>query len=75
MEQARFDHPRSLMHTGYTYTGSDGKEMAGQEAGLSVARMFASAFPDGTLSVLRVFTQGNTAIAGMRARGQAAGSA
>jgi hypothetical protein len=36
---------------------------------------FASAFPDGTLSVLRVFTQGNTAIAEMRARGQAAGSA
>lgn len=64
-----FDHLRSLMHTGYTYTGGDGKEMAGQEAGLSVARMFASAFPDGTLSVLRVFTRGNTAIAEMVGRG------
>jgi hypothetical protein len=63
------------MHTGYTYTGGDGKKMAGQEAGLSVARMFAPAFPDGTLSVLRVFTRGNTAIAEMRAPGHAAGSA
>ncbi len=65
-----FSQLRNLMHPAYTYTGSDGKELAGgPEGGLSVARMFASAFPDGVLEVKRVFTQGDTAIAEMVGRG------
>ncbi len=65
-----FNQLRNLMHADYTYTGSDGKEMAGgQEAGLAIARMFASAFPDGELEVKRVYAQGDTAIAEMVGRG------
>ena len=64
-----FDGFRNLLHPEYSYTGGDGKEMSGPEAGLGIAQMFASAFPDGTLEVKKVYTQGNTAIAEMVGRG------
>jgi steroid delta-isomerase-like uncharacterized protein len=60
---------KALLHPEYTYTGGDGREMAGPEAGLNMAQMFALAFPDGRLEVQRVYTQGNTAIAEMVGRG------
>lgn len=66
---------REQLHSEYTFTGGDGKEITGgPDAGLNVARMWASAFPDGTLEVRRVFTQGNTAIAEMVGRGTHNGS-
>lgn len=65
-----FNQLRSLLHSEYTYTGGDGKEVTGgPEAGLNIARMFASAFPDGVLEVKRVFTQGDIAIAELIGRG------
>jgi steroid delta-isomerase-like uncharacterized protein len=65
-----FDRIRSLFHAEYTYTGGDGKEMqGGPDVGVSMARMYAAAFPDGSLEVKRVFTQGDTAIAEMIGRG------
>lgn len=65
-----FKQIRTLLHPEYTFTGSDGKELpGGPEGGLSVAQMFASAFPDGVLEVKRVYTQGDTAIAEMIGRG------
>jgi steroid delta-isomerase-like uncharacterized protein len=64
-----FERLESLMHPGYTFTGGDGKEMSGPSAGIAVARMFANAFPDGTLTVQKVYAQGNTAIAEMIGRG------
>lgn len=65
-----FDGMRKLCHSEYTFTGSDGKVAAGgQEGGLQVARMWASAFPDGRLEVKQVYVQGDTAIAEMVGRG------
>lgn len=60
---------KSLMHPGYTYTGGDGKELTGPEAGLGIAQMFATAFPDGRLEVRRTYALGDTAIAEMVGRG------
>ena len=57
---------RSLVHRDYSYTGGDGKEIAGgPDVALGVAQMFASAFTDGVLTVKRVYVQGDTAIAEM----------
>jgi steroid delta-isomerase-like uncharacterized protein len=64
-----FDAIRDLLHSEYTYTGGDGKETAGADAGVRVARMWAEAFPDGRLEVKHVYTQGNTAVAEMVGRG------
>lgn len=47
-----FDRMRDLMHPDYTYTGGDGQEQKGPDAGMAVARMFASAFPDGRISIV-----------------------
>lgn len=65
-----FDKLRTLLHSEYTYTGGDGREITGgPEAGIAVAQMYATAFPDAVLEIKRVFAQGNTAIAEMHARG------
>jgi steroid delta-isomerase-like uncharacterized protein len=65
-----FDRLRGLLHPDYTYTGGDGKEIGGgPDAGVAVAKMYAAAFPDATLEVRRVYTQGDTAIAEIVARG------
>ena len=53
----------------YTYTGADGHERPGIQAGLDVAKLFAAAFPDATLTVDRVHVAGNVAIAEMTGRG------
>lgn len=65
-----FDGLRKLCHSGYSYTGGDGKEMTGgPEVGIRIAQMFATAFPDGKLEVKKVYAQGDTAIAEMIGRG------
>ena len=61
---------RERAHAGYSYTGGDGKEMTGgPDVAVGIAQMFANAFPDGTLEVKKVYTQGDTAIAEMVGRG------
>ena len=67
--QRDFQAMRNLLHPAYTYTGGDGKEMTGPDAGLAIAQMFANAFPDGKLEVKNVYTEGNIAIAEMIGRG------
>ncbi len=65
-----FGRFRDLIHAGYTYTGGDGKEIAGgPEVAVGIAQMYAAAFPDAVLEVRRVYTQGDTAIAEMVAKG------
>ncbi len=68
-----FNGLRNLLHSEYSYTGGDGQEMAGVDAGIRMARMWAEAFPDGRLEVKRVYTEGNTAIAEMVGRGTQTG--
>jgi steroid delta-isomerase-like uncharacterized protein len=61
---------RNLIHPEYSYTGPDGKEITGgPDVAVSIAQMYANAFPDATLEVTRVYTQGDTAIAELRAKG------
>ena len=70
-----FDALRKLYHPNYTYTGGDGKEMAGgPDVGVQVAQMYATAFPDATLEVKSVYTQGSTAVGEMVGRGTHNGS-
>ena len=68
-----FDTMRSLLHPDYTYTGGDGKEVSGPDAGIAIARMYAASFPDGRVEVRRVYTQGDTAVAEFVARGRHGG--
>lgn len=53
---------RELLHPDYSYTGGDGKRQVGRDAGLAVAQMFASAFPDGKIDVQRIHAAGNTVV-------------
>ena len=64
-----FDRMRDLMHPGYTYTGGDGREQKGPEAGLAVARMFATAFPDGRIDVVNIKESGDTVLVEFIGRG------
>ncbi len=53
---------RSLMHPDYSYTGGDGQEQKGPEAGLAIGQMFANGFPDGKIEVRRIHVAGDAAI-------------
>jgi len=64
-----FDRMRDLMHPDYTYTGGDGREQKGPEAGLAVSRMFASAFPDGRTNVVNIKESGDTVLVEKIGRG------
>ena len=64
-----FDRMRDLMHRDYTYTGGDGQEQKGPEAGLTMSRLFASAFPDGRISVINIKEFGDTVLAEFIGRG------
>jgi len=50
---------RSLMHPQYSYTGGDGQEQRGPEAGLAVGKMFATAFPDGRINIKTLRSDGD----------------
>jgi len=60
---------RDILHPEYTYTGGDGKAQKGQDVGLAVGQMFATAFPDGRIDVQSVHATGNVAIAEFTGRG------
>ncbi|MEX1194118.1 MAG: ester cyclase [Dehalococcoidia bacterium] len=64
-----FDHYRSMMHDGYSYTGGDGEKQAGIEAGLGVAQMFAGALPDGVIDIQKIHEAGDTVIVEFIGRG------
>lgn len=46
VEGRDLDRLRALYHPDYAYTGTDGVEHAGADAGLAVAELFTTAFPD-----------------------------
>lgn len=46
---------RALYHPDYTYTGGDGVEQKGAEAGLEVAQGYTAAFPDLTFEFRHEF--------------------
>jgi steroid delta-isomerase-like uncharacterized protein len=50
---------RSLLHPQYSYTGGDGQEQRGPEAGVAVGQMFASAFPDGRIDIKTLRNDGD----------------
>ncbi|MBI2323270.1 MAG: ester cyclase [Chloroflexi bacterium] len=60
---------KDLLHPEYTYTGSDGKEMAGPGAALAIAQTMTGAFPDLHVETRSVHTAGDVAIAEMVASG------
>lgn len=65
-----YNRLRSMCHQDYTFMGGDGKEIGGgPEVAVGVSQMYASAFPDATMTVKRVYAQGDTAIAELEGRG------
>ena len=64
-----WDKMRSFYHDDYTYTGPDGQELVGPDAGVELARSYAEAFPDGKIEITSVCVSGDTAVAEFVARG------
>src|SRR3990172_6984080 len=61
---------RDVLHPEYTFTGGDGQTQKGQDAGLAIGQMFATAFPDGKIDVQKITTAGDSfAIAEFTGRG------
>jgi steroid delta-isomerase-like uncharacterized protein len=46
VERRDFERLRELAHPDYTYVGGDGVEHAGADAGVAVAELYTTAFPD-----------------------------
>lgn len=63
----------ALLHPDYAYTGPDGNQIHGPDAGLGIAKMYAAAFPDGVIEIAKVFADGDTSIAEFTASGTHAG--
>ncbi len=57
-----FDTCRRLFHPKYSYTGGDGQRQEGQEAGIAVADMYTTAFPDVKLAIKQTHTTGDVVI-------------
>ena len=51
---------RDVLHPEYTFTGGDGQTQKGQDAGLAIGQMFATAFPDGKIDVQKITTAGDS---------------
>jgi steroid delta-isomerase-like uncharacterized protein len=47
------------MHPQYSYTGGDGQEQRGPDAGVAVGQMFATAFPDGRIDIKTLRSDGD----------------
>ena len=70
IEEHDLEGLRALYHPDYVYTGPDGVELKGAEAGVAVARTYTTAFPDLSFEVLTQHAAGtDTAIVEMRVRG------
>ena len=70
IEAHDFEGLRALYHPDYTYTGPDGVEVKGADAGVAVAQTYTTAFPDLSFEVLTQHAAGkDTAIVEMRVRG------
>jgi steroid delta-isomerase-like uncharacterized protein len=54
---------KTLLHPDYTYSGADGRELAGSDAAIAVAQTYTGAFPDIQPEVKAIHTSGDVAIA------------
>jgi steroid delta-isomerase-like uncharacterized protein len=63
---ARF---RELLHPDYTYTGADGVEHEGPDAGVGVVETFTTAFPDLILNLNQHHSCGEVSVIEFTARG------
>ena len=64
-----FDRARDLMHSDYTYTGPDGQEQRGPDAGVAVLKMWANGFPDGRIDIQNIKESGDTVVVEFTGRG------
>ena len=64
-----FEAYRPLLHDDYTYTGGDGVEIVGPDAGVEVARGYATAIPDGRAEITMSCAQRDTAVCEFRVTG------
>lgn len=64
-----FDKVRELMHPQYSYTGGDGQRQEGADAGIAVAQMYTTAFPDVKLDIKGIHAAGNVAVVEFVANG------
>ena len=70
VEAHDFDRLRSLYHPDYTYTGPDGIEQPGAEAGVAICQTYTNAFPDLSFEVRRQWFPGkDSSIIELVARG------
>jgi len=61
---------RALLHPDYEYRGPDGRTTpGGPDAGVEMAKGYATAFPDGRMEIQRVIVQGSYAVAELLATG------
>ncbi len=65
-----FDVFGSILHPDYTYTGGDGKEHSGgPQVGEAIAQMYATAFPDATITIDKLYEVEGVSICEFVARG------
>ncbi len=70
-----FDSYKRLLHSEYSYVGTDGKVLkGGPQTGVDVAKMYAAAFPDAVLTITKVVTSGDTLVCEMVGRGTHGGN-
>ena len=68
--ERNFDAYGALLHPEYSYTGGDGKELPGGPAvGVMIAKTYASAFPESTITVTNVYESDGISICEFVARG------
>ena len=65
-----FDAYRELLHPEYSFEASDGRIIeGGPKIGVSMAKMYAAAFPDCVITVTNTVAAGNTLVSEFVARG------
>ena len=64
-----FEKMRQLLHANYIYTGPEGGEQTGPDAALKIARMWATAFPDGKIEIKKIVAQSSISICEYIGRG------
>ena len=63
------DALRALYHPDYTYTGGDGQEQKGADAGVAVAETYLNAFSDLRIEVRDQVVSGNVSVLEVTGRG------
>ena len=64
-----FGMMRQMLHSQYSFTGSDGHRQEGADAGIAVTEMYINAFPDMTLEIKHMNVAGDTVVTEFTAHG------